>query len=97
MPTPFRLLILAILLAVLPAGAQEVQRHGLVFETWVRDTFFDGYHPRFHTQKWDIPAAVNVRFGGVPVNPKAIKPLGHHPAAATGLTAAGIRQMTSPR
>ena len=22
--------------------AQEVQQHGLVFEQWVRDTFFDG-------------------------------------------------------
>lgn len=56
-----------------PARAQEVQRHGLVFEQWVRDTFFDGYRPASYTQKWDIPAEANLRHGGVPVNPKAIK------------------------
>ncbi len=55
------------------ARAQEVQQHGLVFEQWVRDTFFDGYRPPSYTQKWDIPAAVNKKFGGVPVNPKAAK------------------------
>ena len=55
------------------SSAQEVQRHGLVFEQWVRDTFFDGYRPGSYTQKWDIPAAANTRFGGVPVNPKATK------------------------
>ncbi len=53
--------------------AQEVQQHGILFERWVCDTFFDGYRPRSYTQKWDIPAAVNGRFGGVPVNPKAAK------------------------
>ena len=68
-----RFLLLAAVLtpAVLPA--QEVQVHGLVFEQWVRDTFFDGYQPPSYTQKWDIPAAANKRYGGVPVNPKAIK------------------------
>ena len=55
------------------APAQEVQSHGLVFEEWVRETFFDGYRPKSYTQKWDIPAAINTRFGGVPVNPKAAK------------------------
>ncbi len=70
----FRLVALLSLLWLRPiALAQEVQQHGLVFEEWVRDTFFDGYRPRHYTQKWDIPAAVNTRFGGVPVNPKAIK------------------------
>lgn len=67
---------LALLLALaLPAtvAAQEVQRHGLVFEEWVRDTFFDGYRPPGYTQKWDIPAAANRAHGGVPANPKAIK------------------------
>lgn len=54
-------------------AAQEVQRHGLVFERWVRDTFFDGYRPKSYTQKWDIPADANRRHGGVPVNPKAVK------------------------
>lgn len=64
--------LIAFLLAA-NALAQEVQQHGLVFEQWVRDTFFDGYRPRSYTQKWDIPAAANTRFGSVPVNPKAIK------------------------
>ncbi len=54
-------------------AAQEVQHHGLVFEEWVRDTFFDGYRPQGYTQKWDIPAAANRAHGGVPANPKAIK------------------------
>lgn len=54
-------------------GAQEVQHHGVVFEEWVRETFFDGYQPAGYTQKWDIPAEANTRFGGLPVNPKAIK------------------------
>lgn len=55
------------------APAQEVQRHGLVFESWVRDTFFDGYKPASYTQRWDIPAMANRVNGGIPVNPKAIK------------------------
>lgn len=59
--------------ALLPLRAQEVQQHGLVFEQWVRDTFFDGYHPESYTQKWDIPAAANKNHGRVPVNPKATK------------------------
>jgi hypothetical protein len=53
--------------------AQEVQRHGLVFEEWVRTTFFGGYQPTSYTQKWDIPASANVDHGGIPANPKAIK------------------------
>ena len=53
--------------------ADEVQQHGLVFEAWVRDTFFDGYKPPSYTQKWDIPAAINQRHGNIPVNPKAAK------------------------
>jgi len=53
--------------------AAEVQQHGVVFEEWIRDTFFDGYEPESYTQKWDIPAAANLRHGGVPVNPKAAK------------------------
>ena len=55
------------------ATADEVQRHGLLFEAWIRDTFFDGYQPAGYTQKWDIPAAINRDHGGVPVNPKAAK------------------------
>lgn len=53
--------------------AQEVQRHGVVFEEWIRATFFDGYEPESYTQKWDIPGEANRRFGGMPVNPKAAK------------------------
>ncbi len=53
--------------------AEEVQRHGLVFEQWVRDTFFEKYVPPSPTQKWDIPAAANRSHGGIPVNPKATK------------------------
>lgn len=66
--------LLALVLSLASAlWAQEVQQHGLVFEQWVRDTFFDGYRPRSYTQKWDIPASANTRFGSVPVNPKATK------------------------
>lgn len=66
------LLVLLLVLAS-AACAQEVQRHGLVFEQWVSDTFFAGYRAASYTQKWDIPAAANVERGGVPVNPKAVK------------------------
>ncbi len=69
-----RLLGVACFAAILAtATAQEVQQHGLVLEEWVRDTFFDGYKPTSYTQKWDIPASANTRFGGLPVNPKAAK------------------------
>jgi hypothetical protein len=76
MPRFIRAFAVRALLLVAPivtASAQEVQEHGLIFETWVRATFFDGYRPPNYTQKWDIPAAVNKNFGGVPVNPKATK------------------------
>lgn len=63
-------LILALLRIGLPA--QEVQRHGLIFENWICDTFFDGYRPTY-TEKWDVPAAVNQSHGGIPVNPKMTK------------------------
>lgn len=55
------------------APATEVQNHGVIFEKWIRDTFFDGYTPESYTQKWDIPASANKKFGGIPVNPKAAK------------------------
>ncbi len=67
----FPLLLLAGRPALLPA--QEVQQHGVVFEEWIRDTFFDGYEPESYTQKWDIPGVANRRHGGLPVNPKAAK------------------------
>ena len=67
-------LILATLLSVPSSlSAAEVQHHGLVFEKWVRDTFFEGYEPPGYTQKWDIPGEINLNHGGYPVNPKAIK------------------------
>lgn len=53
--------------------AREVQSHGLFFEKWLRDTFFEGYEPKGYTQKWDIPATANKRHGLIPVNPKATK------------------------
>jgi hypothetical protein len=68
-----RRVFVSLLLCTLPARAQEVQQHGLAFETWIRNTFFDGYLPPGYTQKWDIPAEANLRHGGVPVNPKAAK------------------------
>ncbi len=68
-----RLIFWIALLSAPAANAQEVQKHGLVFEEWIRDTFFDGYAPPSYTQKWDIPAAANTLHGGVPVNPKAAK------------------------
>jgi hypothetical protein len=55
------------------AERQEVQRHGYVFEKWVRDTFFGGYVQPDYTQKWDIPKEVNKLHGGLPCNMKAIK------------------------
>lgn len=72
---PPRLIFFAFVFSLVAATlrAQEVQRHGLVFEEWIDDTFFDGYRPPSYTQKWDIPASANKRFGGIPVNPKATK------------------------
>jgi len=67
------LLVLAGLWCAVPFPAQEVQHHGLVFEKWVRDSFFGGYQPAGYTQKWDIPASANTAHGGVPANPKAVK------------------------
>lgn len=64
---------LILLLTVAAASAREVQSHGLVFERWLRDTFFGGYTPEGYTQKWDIPAEANLHHGHIPVNPKAIK------------------------
>ncbi|MBX3737085.1 MAG: hypothetical protein KF715_10370 [Candidatus Didemnitutus sp.] len=64
---------LAALLFHVGVHAQEVQAHGLAFERWVRDTFFDGYKPASYTQRWDIPADANKDHGGIPVNPKAVK------------------------
>ncbi|GAB4247243.1 MAG: hypothetical protein OHK005_13360 [Candidatus Methylacidiphilales bacterium] len=70
-------LILAIGLSALwlptKLAAQEVQHHGVFFEEWIRSQFFDGFKPASYTQKWDIPAEANPRFGRIPVNPKATR------------------------
>ena len=73
MKTRARALLGFALLTLARLSAQEVQIHGLVFEHWIADTFFNGYRPPSLTQKWDIPAAENKTHGSVPVNPKAIK------------------------
>ncbi len=72
------LLTLALLLAPFLRGQSgEVQAHGLVFEQWVRDTFFDSYPAYGYTDKWDIPAHANrladPALAGLPVNPKATR------------------------
>jgi hypothetical protein len=64
----------ALLFALLSiVHSAEEQVHGVLFEQWVRDTFFNGYKPRSYTQKWDIPAEINKDHGGIPANPKATK------------------------
>jgi hypothetical protein len=67
------LLFTVLVAAVAGATAQEGQRSGLVFEQWMRTTFFHGYQPASPTQRWDIPAAENRDHGGIPVNPKTVK------------------------
>ena len=69
---PFLLLLTLILGFCGTTHPQEVQKHGVVFEKWIRDTFFEGYTPRSTTQKWDIPSEANKR-DGIAVNPKATK------------------------
>lgn len=71
--SPLLLAVLSGWLAFTPGRALERQHHGVAFEKWVRDTFFDGYQPVGYTQKWDIPAAANPKRGRIPVNPKAAK------------------------
>jgi hypothetical protein len=78
-----RLLLVGYLCLASPAWLQaeetptetrtEVQSHGVLFEAWIRKTFFDNYQPESYTQKWDIPAESNQRYGHIPVNPKATK------------------------
>lgn len=65
--------IFSLLLLTTFGLSREVQSHGLLFEKWLRDTFFGGYEPASHTQKWDIPATANQNHGHIPVNPKAAK------------------------
>ncbi|MCB1275344.1 hypothetical protein [Prosthecobacter sp.] len=69
------MILLATGIALLPDGSlgREVQSHGLMFEQWLRETFFRGYEPQSPTQKWDVPAEANKDHGHLPVNPKATK------------------------
>lgn len=75
----FGLLCLLLLTGVLPCqagpetGRAEEQRHGYVFEKWVRDTFFDGYVLENYTQLWDVPKDKNKNYGGIPVQIKMTK------------------------
>ena len=67
-----------LLLAASPgARADEVQAHGLMFEHWVCDAFFDGYRSSEYTRKWDVPGEANrladPALAGLPVNPKAAR------------------------
>jgi hypothetical protein len=55
------------------SDAREEQDHGLWFERWLCDTFFDAYRPAQNTQKWDVPAHANTRHGNLHVNPKAVR------------------------
>ena len=66
-------IILILLALACGARAVEVQRHGLVWETWIADTFFGGYRQASYTQQWDIPAEANAAHGGIPANPKFAK------------------------
>ncbi len=63
--------LLALLLLASTVCASEVQHHGLTFESWLAEAFFDGYRAPSSTDKWDIPASANTRHGSIPVNPKA--------------------------
>lgn len=55
------------------AERHEVQRHGYLFEKWVRDTFFDGYTAKSYTQEWDVAREANAHYGHIPVSIKTAK------------------------
>lgn len=68
-----------VLLSLIFAGsisAQEVQVHGVSFEKWVRDTFFNSYEGDY-TQKWDVSAEANknklTQKQGIPISIKLVK------------------------
>jgi hypothetical protein len=69
----------ALVTAAMPALARpeieraEEQRHGFVFENWVRATFFGGVQSKGYTAQWDIPAEANSAHGHIPANPKVVK------------------------
>lgn len=51
---------------------REEQRHGYVFEEWVRATFFGNYEGGY-TQEWDVPKEANTRYGEIPVSIKTAR------------------------
>jgi hypothetical protein len=51
---------------------REVQRHGYVFEKWVRDAFFQSYEGDY-TQEWDVAREANRNYGEIPVSIKTAK------------------------
>jgi hypothetical protein len=51
---------------------REVQRHGYIFEKWVRDTFFQSYEGDY-TQEWDVAKSANRNYGEIPVSIKTAK------------------------
>src|SRR4051812_22383446 len=63
--------VAAVLLAI--AAAQDASPQGLVFDHWLRDTFFPGYHPASSAQGWDVPASANPDHGGIPVSAKTAR------------------------
>ncbi len=68
---PFHAALVALLLPFAPA--QEMSPHDLVFQRWVRDSFFGGYRPASSGQRWDIPASANPDHGEVPVTLKTAR------------------------
>ena len=68
---PFVAALFAVVLSFAPA--QELPPQDLVFQRWVRDTFFGGYRPAGNTQRWDVPASSNADHGGVPVTLKTAR------------------------
>ena len=74
-----RLIVVVTLASISLASAQntnEVQRHGVDYEEWVRGTLFDGYQAPY-TQKWDIEASSNTNlpppYRNLPVSVKCAK------------------------
>lgn len=70
-------LVLTFLLFGMSSGrTEEVQAHGVNFEKWVREVFFDNYEGGY-TQKWDVSAEANqsdqVPKKGVPISIKVVK------------------------
>jgi len=69
-----RLSSILCLLAACAIHAAEEQAHGVAFEQWVRDTFFDGYQRRLTLRRGtSLLLRRDKRHGGIPADPKATK------------------------